>query len=59
MKLAVIEHVVVVHDIYSTEEQDAGWLFSLLPVFLSMLHMQCSHIQSTFSSYPMFVPLSL
>ena len=41
MKLAVIEHVVVAHDVYSTEEQEAGWLYSLLPVLLSMLHMQC------------------
>jgi hypothetical protein len=41
MTMAVIEHVAVVHGVYSTEEQEAGWLFSLLPVFLSMLHMQC------------------
>ena len=59
MKLAVIEHVVVVHDVYSTEEQEAGWLYSLLPVLLSMLHMQCSHIQSTFSFYSTFAPISL
>jgi hypothetical protein len=59
MRSAIIEHVAVVHDVYSTEEQEAGWLYSLLPVLLSMLHMQCSHIQSTFSSYPTFVPISL
>jgi hypothetical protein len=32
MKLAVIKHVVAVHDVYSTEEQEAGLLYSLLPV---------------------------
>ena len=41
MKLAVIKHVAVVHDFYSTLEQWAGWLYSVWPVFLSMLHMQC------------------
>jgi hypothetical protein len=59
MKLAVIEHVVAIHDVYSTEEQVGRWLYSVLPALLSMFHMQCSHIQSTFSFYPMFMPVSL
>ena len=59
MKLAIIEPVVVVHDFYSIVEQRASWLYPLLPVLMSMLHMQCSHIQSTFSSYPKFAPISL
>ena len=41
MTMAVIEHVAAVHDVYSTEERVAGWLYSVLPVLLSMFHMQC------------------
>ena len=59
MKLAIIEHVAVVRDFYSIVGQRASWIFSWLPVLLSMLHMQFEHIQSTFSFYPTFAPFTL
>ena len=31
MTMAVIEHVAAVHDVYSTEEQEAGWVLQHNP----------------------------
>ena len=41
MTMAVIKHVAAIRDAYPTLEQVAKWLHSVLPVLLSMLHMQC------------------
>ena len=59
MMLAIVEHVAGIRDFYSVVGQRAGWLYSWLPVLLSMLHMECKHIQSTFSFYPTIVPIYL
>ena len=48
MKLAMIEHVAAVHDFYSIVEQRADWLYSWLPVFLSMLHFDLNHVCRAF-----------
>ena len=48
MKLAVIEHVVVAHDVYSTEEQEAGWLYSLLPEIVVTTNECSEYLYSAF-----------